>query len=692
MRVHHTTILLVILFSTGFVSLPGHGEPEVKQDGSIAEYRISAQPGDILLAAMAKDDIQPSVDVVTLIKDMQSQGELPRQSATDLLEYPVEVKYLLLGLAQGRPMVELLRARGEVSTTGLQAYILAALLLYPVESYPLLEQLQNDEPFSSALILAVSKHAGLDQGRRFLSANGANDGIKIQPLFHSASVTLFAQQQDVGASIRFREAGAAKWQDGLALQWDPVRSALSGSIVHLQADTRYQVEITRFKGAQQLDQALQYFTTRANYPPVDPDKVYQLSDIYSGGQLDIKALKIQGSAQGWAKIVGDADTPIIAAEGDDAAIRIADNSYILFENITVIGGRKNAISSYKAHHLWFNGCDVSGWGRAPNIVREGKFYEKAEDKAPINRDSAFALARTGVVVVENCSVHSPRAKASHWGNGHPMGPNAYLAWANHPEPEFQGQIVLRHNRFFGTDEHRFNDVIEGDANQRMWGGFVRDSAIYNNYLAYANDDVVELDGGQSNVLFYFNEVEQGYCGVSAIPNQLGPSYIFNNYIHNLGDERGRAWAGIKLGGLFALPAGRTLIFENLLVNKDANGIAGAGFEGDRTYWALVKNNILLNEGARDNKGYGVIDKSAFGYFDNNLIYNIQLSEARLQAKINIPYKYASQLEDDYAQLILHNKQAYYSLPVGSDHIDNFSQLSAPGRSMVGIVKQGNVLP
>ncbi|WP_416307629.1 right-handed parallel beta-helix repeat-containing protein [Neptunicella sp. SCSIO 80796] len=659
---------------------------------SIELNALRPQPGDILLAKIAGQDVNESADVVAVINDTQRDGELPDQSAIELLEYPEQVRYLLLGLQQHTPLIELIRAKAQPSAEASQDTILAALLLYPIESYQLLHMLEKDEHFSSSLVMAVAERAGLDQGWRFLASIRSADAIKIQPLFHSSSITLFNQQLDHHADIRFRELGSTTWQVGLPLQWDPVRSALSGSIVHLQPDTRYEVEITRFKGQQLLDQQVEQFTTRANSPPVDPQKVYRLSDIYTGGRLDLEALKIQGTEQGWAKIVGDKDTPIIAGEGDNSAIKIGNNSYILFENITVVGGRKNAINSYKAHHLWFNGCDISGWGRAPNVEKNGKFYESEQDKSPINYDSAFALMRTGVVVVENCTVHSPRAKANNWGNGHPMGPNAYLAWANHPDPEFKGQVVIRHNRFFGSRDHRFNDVIEGDSNPRMWGGFVRDSAIYDNYLAYANDDVVELDGGQSNVLFYNNEVEQGYCGVSAIPNQLGPSYIFNNHIHNLGDERGSAWAGIKMGGVYAAPAGRTLIFENLIVNKSANAIAGARFEGDYSYWAMVRNNIMLNKSSWDNKGYGVIDKSAFAVFSNNLIYNLELNEAKIKAVIAVPYQYARQLEQDYAQKILASDAHSYPLPVETERIANFSQLSAEGVSQVGIISQGENQP
>ena len=167
-------------------------------------------------------------------------------------------------------------------------------------------------------------------------------------------------------------------------------------------------------------------------------------------------------------------------------------------------------------------------------------------------------------------------------------------------------------------------MIEGRLNFDRSGAFVRDSAIYNNYLAYANDDLIEIDGGQANVLVYNNEMTQGYCGISTAPNMIGPSYVFHNYIHDLGDERGKEWAAIKMGGIMSKPAGLTNVFENLVVTN-RNGITASRVNNDNTLWVNAKNNIMIMRNYANQVGYSIYDTQKYGesVFSNNLLYNLK---------------------------------------------------------------------
>ncbi|MDP5133365.1 MAG: hypothetical protein NWQ54_20990, partial [Paraglaciecola sp.] len=410
--------------------------------------------------------------------------------------------------------------------------------------------------------------------------------------------------------------------------------ALSGSIVRLQADTAYDIKLEYLDDSNVTDERLYSFKTRPNSPPIDPDKIYYLSDIYTGGQLNLTTLGIEGSEDGWALIIGDG-TEVIAGEDDYSAIDIGSQSYIKFENITVKGGKRFGFYAVKAHHIWISGCDVSQYGQIGEDVRNGVAYANTESTNPINYDSGIYLERTGVVTVENCEIHSPNGKANHWGYGHPQGPNAMLIWAEHPTEEYRGQYIIRNNRFYGTPDHRFNDVIEGRKNLYRTGAFGRDSAIYNNFLAYANDDLIELDGGQSNVLFYDNELTQGYAGISTAPNMIGPSYVFNNYIHDLGDERGKEWTAIKMGGLISRPGGVSNLFENLIVTN-RNGVAASRVDSDDTFWLNAQNNIFITRQYNNMVGYGIYDRQFYegSVFKNNLIYNTRYNAPFVQATID----------------------------------------------------------
>ncbi|TKB05212.1 hypothetical protein E5672_03780 [Alteromonas portus] len=562
-------------------------------------------------------------------------------------------------------------------------FIELALRLFPKKRMQIVENLKLDDSIDEDAVTLAAIRSGISPSD-IVPPTASGETHRIVPLIHSASITLFDQDKENTTKVRFKKVEDNQWKEGLHLYWEPVRQALSGSLVHLEANTQYDVEITVTSSGLPSKILTFEFATRAETPPVDPNLVYRLSDIYNGGMLDITSLDIQGKEGGWAKIIGDENTPIVAGEYDDYAINIGNNSYIMFENIVVKGGRRHGIFSRDASHLWFKGCNVSQWGRGESYYKNGIAYEVGTN-TPINYDGGMTLVRTGIVVVEECTIHSPAPKANHWGFGHPKGPAAMLILANSYDESLQGQYIIRNNRFYGTDEHRFNDVIESRLNGRSWGGFIRDSAIYNNYLAYANDDIIELDGGQSNVLFYNNEIEQAYCGVSATPNMLGPSYIFNNYIHNLGDQRQKSWAAFKLGGLFSRPAGIVNIFNNFVLTN-SNGIAHASFAGDSSFWVHAQNNVLIHNKHWHNMGFSINDPGKYGesVYLYNLMYNTIVEDSVYNANITdffAPQEESKMLEEITSSV---TTEPFISIAVPYNyHVLNFSEFDNDGNLIIG---------
>ncbi|MFT5542460.1 MAG: hypothetical protein ACI97K_002332 [Glaciecola sp.] len=456
----------------------------------------------------------------------------------------------------------------------------------------------------------------------------------LTPLINSLSINLYKFSEQAKNKMWFKPSHSNTWQAAFALHYVPTSGALSGSIVHLQANMSYDIKV-EVTDRGELYERLYSAKTRPNSPPIDPQKIIYLKDIYEGGALDLSAFDINGSKDGWTKIIGD-DVVIDAGNDADASLFLGNAEYVMLENITIKGGKRFGIHSVKAHHIWIDGCNVSEFGRKANDYRGGKGYEIADSAKPINYDAGIFLRQTGVVVIENCEVHSPNHSANHWGNGHPNGSSAMLVSAKHPKAEYSGQYIVRHNRFFGTKKVRFNDVIESRSNIRHHGGFLRDSAIHDNYLAFANDDVIELDGGQSNVLIYNNTITQGYCGISLAPNMIGPSYVFNNDISDLGDERGSEWAAFKMGGLFSAPSGKTFIFQNY-VDVKANGIAAGGIRGDLTFWAETRNNIFRLSSFRDQKrGYGIRDTQSYyrNRYKGDLILNLVTRKHEAITRLN----------------------------------------------------------
>ena len=546
----------------------------------------------------------------------------------------------------------------------------ALFSLYPIDTAKWMKLISIHSELSENEVYESAIAAGLDPSIVFkASAAGFEDTVT--PLINSIGIVIYGQDETSTATVRFRADDEMRWQKGLNLSWEPVYGSFAGSIMYLNADTTYHIEvqITDPNGEQQ--EHVFQTKTKPNSPPIDPEKVYYLSDIYSGGQLDLEALNISGSADGYAKIIGDGQ--VIEASSDDlAAVNIGAQSYVMLENLTIKGGQRYGIFAKKAHHIWIKGCNVSEFGREAVDIRDGLAYASPTTNSPINYDSGIYLERSGIAVIEECEVHSPNLGANSWQVGHPKGANALQVWAYHDSDAYRGEFIVRNNRFYGAPNHRFNDVIEGRKNFERRGGFVRNSAIYNNYLAYANDDLIEIDGGQQNVLVYGNEMEQGYAGISIAPNMLGPSYIFHNHIHNLGDETGKEWTAIKAGGLISKPAGRTFIFENVL-DVDRNGIAASKVNNDTTFWITSQNNIIFTKNTGYAVGYCIFDKEKYigSTSTNDLCFNENTIDSRYEFNTNNLTEHAE--SDNIAYITSLKENASPSLTISEEFIiPNFS--------------------
>lgn len=461
-------------------------------------------------------------------------------------------------------------------------YISAMMLLYPIYTYRISALLADINPKFEVLIKSQLKSQKHLPKLVFPRQQKLAETVKVTPLINSLSVTLFNQLPDQTPLVKITniEKRETKLVD---MHYEPVQGAFSGTSFYLEANTKYLITI--------YQNSLPVFTneveTRTNKPLLDSRNVHQLKNIYSDGQLNIKELGIKGKEGAWATIDG---TGVVINSKKLAAINVGDSSYIYFRNITIAESGRHGIISNNAHHLWFDNCNISNWGRKVAERRGGRGFESSKAKNAINHDAAFALKNTGVVVIENCEVHSPKEGSNSWKFGHPMGPTAMLLAANHPNDEYDGQYIVRNNRFYADNYNRFNDVIESRNNGRVWGGFIRDSVIHNNYFAYANDDAIEIDGGANNVSVYENEICHTFVGVSAIPIMMGPSYVFNNTFCEMGDQRGKWFTELKLGGLFSRPSGVVIVENNNGTVLKPN-YSSARFLKNRDFWLKSVPNI-----------------------------------------------------------------------------------------------------
>lgn len=634
---------LIILLSFFLISCANHSTEKSQETSAF-------QPGEKIYVYL-ETNTEPDHNIESVLKHYTGDEKLVQliEKYNTSIASLYEKKVLNYSDSRNQSGID-----GNISSLS-SSEVTALFALFPLDTAKWMKKVSTHSMLSKNEIYESAIAAGLDPSIVFAaSASGFSDTAT--PLINSIGIVIYGQDEDSVATVQFKAHNETNWQKGLDLSWEPIYGSYAGSLVYLEADTTYdiQVQITNVNG----DIAEHTFQskTKANTPLIDTSKVYYLSEIYSGGQLDLEALNIEGGVNGYAKIIGDG--PIIDAGSDVlSAVNIGNNSYVMLENLTIRGGQRYGILAQKAHHIWIKGCNISGYGREAVDIRNGKAYSSPTSSSPINYDSGIYLERSGIAVIEECEIHSPNLGANNWSVGHPKGANALQVWAYHDSDEYRGEFIVRNNRFYGAPNHRFNDVIEGRMNFERRGGFVRNSAIYGNYLAYANDDLIEIDGGQQNVLVYNNEMEQGYAGVSVAPNMLGPSYIFHNHIHNLGDDRGKEWTAIKAGGLMSKPGGRTYVFENF-IDVNRNGIASSDVNGDSTFWITSQNNIIFTKYKNNNVGYCILDKEKYigSSSINDLCYNEAAMDSRydfdmdnlIEHPYSDNYEYIAQLKNTNA--------------------------------------------
>ncbi|WOO43069.1 hypothetical protein [Rubellicoccus peritrichatus] len=451
----------------------------------------------------------------------------------------------------------------------------------------------NDEPGSDAFIdeVHVYKVTTLP--------------VRAVPTYESISVYVGRESQstDEVAHVYYREAGTSTWFEALEPIFDSVVGEYRGSIIGLNEDTDYEIQVVLEANGTVLEEAGTTVSTWTSTP--NHGAVQNFSSYVSGGKAVIE--DVHGTPDSWVKIVGTGSNDLDAGYANDVAVTIENCSYVILENVDIKGGRRHSVKIEHSDSIRLINCEMSGWARQPNYTDGTYFYENAGDvgnsNKRINKDAAVYMVLTSAVTIERCYMHDPRLGANNWGpsnNKHPLGPNAIyvqniLGTANY---KLMGNSVVRYNDMIGSDGLRWNDAIEGENNSSDGGSFYRDSDVYGNMITFANDDSTELDGGQKNVRFFGNRVENCFVGLSLAPCRLGPSYVYRNIITNMGDDRGISYNMVKLGGGPTHSKGKSFFFNNTFY-AIGNGLGGVGFGSDsgdsrRMFKLQSRNNIIYS--------------------------------------------------------------------------------------------------
>ena len=369
-------------------------------------------------------------------------------------------------------------------------------------------------------------------------ASAADGELRLRATFVSCSVCFGAAAPIAGLSLECRAAGG-EWKAQPLPPYFPETKDYRGSILGLAEDTTYDVRLVA--GGKTLAQGS--VRTWASEVKVAKTIYIEQKDL---AKLPVK-ISEKGTPDGWIRYTTRPGTVLRSAEGWTFAVHGA--AYVLLDNLTIEGAPQATcvIHVEDSTGVRIRNCEISGWGRTGEARYDQKCFGKrwdAKNKRTINMDGAIQICKgCSEVVVERCYIHDPLGRANSWFYSHPAGPEAVIMY----RPDHS--TVIRWNDFIGSDNHRFNDAVEGGGNFYEDGGFNRDADIYGNFMIFCNDDNIELDGGQQNVRCFQNRFEAAVSGVSIQGCMVSPSYVYDNAFTGMGDEFSIAYNSIKTSGI-----------------------------------------------------------------------------------------------------------------------------------------------
>lgn len=412
----------------------------------------------------------------------------------------------------------------------------------------------------------VSGMAGFCKYFVFLSAAlltfSLTGAVRVVPGYAGAAFYISVDNSTDTPVVEFRAKGGTDWEKSYTPTLSPDKKEFRVSIFGLKESSGYEY---RVNGSEKGS----FFTKTADVPIAE--NIVLTPENFKGHLVISKS----GTPDGYIRYTAKPGTVLQGNTKFTEAIMLKDANYVILDGLSVRGGGHSSIQIKNCKNIQIKNCDIGSWGtvRKPYVLSDPVSAEDAyrrlqlEGKRNINNQSGIKIRDSENVLIERNYIHDPMSKANSWFYTHPWGPQGIHVG-------FSQQVTIRWNDVIGGDDHRFNDVIESWGNGHPQGGPGVDAEIYGNYLAFCNDDAIELDGIQQNVRFFHNRLEGFFSGVSTAPCMNGPSYIVENLLMKPGDEFGKCNAMIKNGG-FAWYPGRTFIFGNTFVGNKLFGLSGA---------------------------------------------------------------------------------------------------------------------
>jgi hypothetical protein len=389
------------------------------------------------------------------------------------------------------------------------------------------------------------------------SASLPSTGTKAIATFHSIGLywTPGTNPGSAGCQVQFRKQGAGTWTPGLAMWYDARNSECRGSLVQLDPNTTYEVQMGL--PSQAFSRGLTVNTWNESLPIAKTVTVPSGSStlrITEGGSASTGYVLYTAASGG---------STIDVANAQDNNVVISA-PYVILRGFTLKGARINAVQVNAGTDVVIENNDISGWGRPSGTMSAAGYMIGTNMDSGIYArcSSTFTMERS---IIQRNKIHEPRYGSMSWSEAHPSGPNAVFF------SECGGNHVFRYNELYSTPGHYFMDAYGGEENFGLKGMPNSDSDLYGNKISQTWDDGIESEGANRNVRIWGNYLDNVSSGVATTVVSVGPIYIWRNVLNRTrfqelatadNDERGLMFKSGNGGGY---GDGRRFVFHNTML-------------------------------------------------------------------------------------------------------------------------------
>lgn len=355
--------------------------------------------------------------------------------------------------------------------------------------------------------------------------------------------------EEGNCKVRYKEANAKTWRDALEFVYDPRHGEYRGSIINIEPNTEYQVELTSGGAKAKLT-----FKTRNDVFPIGK------TTILPAGESD-KTIVITESgtpdAYHLVTVPTNSKSVLNLKNVYDHGIEV-DADYVIVRGVEIRNARVHGIRIRDGQHdIVVEQCNITFWGRIGGPITYGNFEG--------NMDSGVSAGRgTWNLTIQRNLIEDPRGASNDWETGHPAGPQGISV------SQSLGGNVIRYNDIVSTEDHGFNDAIGGGSNFSDVGNMNRDSDVYGNFIRSVWDDAIEVEGANMNVRIYGNYMDKYFVGVATASTTFGPVYIYRNIFaaSRRGQRNTLGGTMFKLGSRGEFQGGRRYFLHNTAIQPN----------------------------------------------------------------------------------------------------------------------------